>query len=192
MPTSVRERPSVKRGINQVVDLALESSFDGDQMNGTVDYLLDQHRLSRRMRDAPPGARELLLRKKEQIMCAVMAMDTDGDGEVDINEFCDGLQTLGIELPRPEAVALFRALDSDASGSLEPRELEELLFGCQLSAERREEMREAANRQAKHESSGRQMGNGRVNARGLLRLLPLYFFGGEVQESEEKASSVEQ
>lgn len=83
-------------------------------MNNAAEYLLDQQRLSRRLRDAPPTARELLLRKKEQIMAAVLAMDSDSDGEISRAEFEAGLRDLGVELSGAEAMQLFDALDADA------------------------------------------------------------------------------
>ena len=58
------------RAAERVVQLALESSFNGELMNQATGYILDQHRLAIRLRDAPSEARAVLLRKKEEIFRA--------------------------------------------------------------------------------------------------------------------------
>ena len=110
--------------MEQIVELSLAGYFDGDQMNAAASYLLDQHRLARRLSGLPAAARELFFRKKEQIFGAVLAMDTDGDGDISPHEFEAGIQRLGLPLSKDETAQLFAALDADGSGSLEPAELE--------------------------------------------------------------------
>eukprot|EP00966_Prymnesium_polylepis_P157413 3638019-Prymnesium_polylepis.2 len=59
MPSGMlRERAT--QAAERVVALALESSFNGDLMNQATTYVLDQHRLARRLHMAPAEARALL------------------------------------------------------------------------------------------------------------------------------------
>ena len=132
------------------VELALSDYFDARQMNASVEYLLDRHRLSRRLQKMPPSALELFLRKKEQIMGALLEMDADGDGDISLDEFEQGLANLRLELSPADARAIFDVLDADGGGSLQPAELETLIFGRELKEAERADMREGANREQGH------------------------------------------
>ena len=166
----------------RAVELALASTFaSAAQMNDSVAYVLDQIRLARRLRGAPPAARELLLRKKEQILGAVLAMDADGDGAVSSREFAKGMKALGVALSSRDSAALFEALDADGSGSLAPLELEVLLFGRRLDDERRAALLADAHRHTRHRADRgarrRDNDGGGASVGGLLRLLPIYILG---------------
>ena len=166
----------------RAVELALASTFaSAAQMNDSVAYVLDQIRLARRLRGAPPAARELLLRKKEQILGAVLAMDADGDGSVSSREFAKGMKALGVALSSRDSAALFEALDADGSGSLAPLELEVLLFGRRLDDERRAALLADAHRHTRHRADRgarrRDNDGGGASVGGLLRLLPIYILG---------------
>ena len=132
------------------VELALSDYFDARQMNASVEYQLDHHRLSRRLQKMPPSALELFLRKKEQIMGALLEMDADGDGDISLDEFEQGLANLRLELSPADARAIFDVLDADGGGSLQPAELETLIFGRELKEAERADMREGANREQGH------------------------------------------
>jgi hypothetical protein len=157
------------------------------EMNAAATYLLDQHRLSRRLSGAPPAVRELMLRKKEQILCAVLEMDVDGDGEIELSEFRAGLRTLGVALSDDESAQLFATMDADGGGTIQPEEVEVLLFGRPLEAARRAELIASTSRSARHD--GRSVGTAdakgaaaglHAGLRGMLRLLPLYLIGTHV------------
>ena len=81
---------------------------------------------------------------------AVLSMDVDGDGSIAEAEFVHGMAQLSIG-SAAVARTLFHALDADGSGELETAELEVLLFGSPLSAERREVMLLAARRDVRHQ-----------------------------------------
>lgn len=51
------------------------------------------------------------------------AMDLDRNGEIDLMEFLRGLINLSIQLPKLEAVALFKCLDTNRNGSIEVEEI---------------------------------------------------------------------
>ena len=83
-------------------------------------------------------------------MGAILEMDADGDGDVDVDEFGRGLKALQLQLSEAEVKQVFAALDADGSGSVQPSELEALLFGRELTDAERAEMREASSREARH------------------------------------------
>ena len=55
---------------------------------------------------------------------------------------------------------VFAALDADGSGSVQPSELEALLFGRELDAAERAAMRAASNREVRHTHAHAQGGSG--------------------------------
>jgi len=174
---------SVEQLVGRAIDLALDATLDAAEMNAAATYLLDQHRLSRRLSGAPPAVRELMLRKKEQILCAVLEMDVDGDGEIELSEFRAGLRTLGVALSDDESAQLFATMDADGGGTIQPEEVEVLLFGRPLEAARRAELIASTSRSARHD--GRSVGTADAKGaaaglRGMLRLLPLYLIGAHV------------
>ena len=50
------------------------------------------------------------------------AMDTDGSGELDLEEFGEALRKLGLPLRREQAAELMAAIDTDGSGTLDQEE----------------------------------------------------------------------
>ena len=134
--------------------------------------------LARRVRGAC-RRRELLLRKKEQILGAVLAMDADGDGSVSSREFAKGMKALGVALSSRDSAALFEALDADGSGS-SPRSSSR----CSPAAPRRRAARRPPRRRAPPHPPLRRRGarrrdndGGGGSVGGLLRLLPIYILG---------------
>ena len=83
-------------------------------------------------------------------MGAILEMDADGDGDVTPKEFAAGLKALRLGLSPAETAQVFEALDADGSGSLQPAELETMLFGRELTPPERAAMREGADRERKH------------------------------------------
>merc|ERR1719316_2343843 len=87
----------------------------------------------------PPSALELFLRRKEQIMGALLEMDADG------------------------------------GGSLQPAELETLIFGRELKEAERADMREGANREQGHSETPPVATPGKEKrslGRSLVQMLP--------------------
>ncbi|KAL1523735.1 hypothetical protein AB1Y20_018664 [Prymnesium parvum] len=196
MPARVAEH--VDRLAGQVVDLALQSSFNGAMMNQAVTYILDQHRLARRLRNAPSRARALMLRKKEEIFGMLMRLDVDGDGEIDRTEFVTGMCALDVGLDASDAGKLFDELDIDHSGELDVAEAEVLLFGGQLSDEERRAMlsggdqavRTSGNVSSSSSTSGRETPPQRLHALGLLvRLIPYVLFRSQSAEGDATPTS---
>ena len=172
--------------VRQAVDLALDASLDASEMNGAATYLLDQHRLARRLAAAPVGARELLLKKKEQVLCAVLSFDDDGDGEVDRAEFGAGLAALGLTLRDDEIDALFATLDADGSGAIVPAELESLLYGRPLDDDERHALLRAHSSQLRHGADVRAKPKASIGS--FMKLLPLYLVGRIGQAAEERGA----
>ena len=163
--------------ILRAVNLAMDSTLDADEMNSAATYLLDQHRLARRLRGAPPAARDLLLRKKEQILCALLEMDADGDGEIDRYELRAGLKALGLGLSDAESDVLFDTMDADRSGAIAPDEVEVLLYGRPLEAARRAHIVATESRSTRHGGRAAKEAPKGSAAAGILRLVPLYLLG---------------
>jgi len=55
--------------------------------------------------------------------------DSDGGGEIDYNEFREGVKNLGLPLKKPQVVALFNSFDADGGGTLSVDELSEECLG---------------------------------------------------------------
>ena len=136
----------VDRLVDLTVGLALERTFQHDRMNSAANYLFDQHLRSRRIARLPPGTRRLMLRKKEEILGALLAMDTDDDGQISASEFAAGVQALGLHLGREELHTLVECLDLDRDGIITARELSLTFFGADVTKEaaERAELRHAA------------------------------------------------
>ena len=134
------------RLVEQAVQLALERTFQHERMNTTATYLFDQHLRSRRLGRLPPGSHALLLRKKEEILGALLAMDRDDDGFITSAEFVDGVMALGLDLSRPQLEQLVLCLDLDENGLITARELSFTFFGTDVTADKaqREELCRAA------------------------------------------------
>ena len=99
-----------------------EGHIDAKAFGGRV-------RLERRDGAPPVGEqlRRILQRNLLRIVDLFKRWDVDGSGDVDADEFCEALGALGYDLPRAEAEALFDSFDSDASGSIDYRELQAAL-----------------------------------------------------------------
>ena len=126
------------------VEGALTSTFSSEHMSKAVDYLLDQHRLSRRLDRVPTSARKLLLHRKDVIYSTMLAMDDNDNGEIGEEEFLSNIHRLGLPLRSNDARDLFIAFDLDGSGVVRPEQLEKLLFGERLSQERRSSLHATA------------------------------------------------
>ena len=133
----VRSSAAAERCAAFATESALTFGFDSEHMSEAVVYLLDQHRLSRRLARVPPSARKLLLRRKEVIYSTLLAMDEDGSGDVAEAEFLRHVVRLGLPLTGDDARDLFLAFDLDGDGVVRPERLETLLFGVSLSSEHR-------------------------------------------------------
>jgi hypothetical protein len=70
--------------------------------------------------------------------------DTDNSGEIDLNEFTQGLHEFGVELWAAEVEELFQLADLDGSGSISLPELVELIKG-QLEVQMLEDQGKAVN-----------------------------------------------
>ena len=127
------------------VERSLTASFDAEHMSRAVDYMLDQHRLARRLRTVPIGVRALLLRRKEFIYVTLLAMDEDGSGTLEEAEFARGMHGhLGLRLAEGDACQLFRALDLEGRHRVHVEQLEKLLYGVRLGDEQRAALQAAA------------------------------------------------
>ena len=64
--------------VRSTVEFALSRTIDACHMNASVEYLLDQHRIAKRLSAMPHGVRTLLLRRKEKILPMLLSLDEDG------------------------------------------------------------------------------------------------------------------
>ena len=204
---------ATERAVQFAIERALTSTFHSEHMSQAVDYMLDQHRLARRLRCVPPGARQLLLQRKEIIYSTLLAMDDDGSGEISEAELlaAAAASRLGVKLTDADAKQVFLALD-DGSGVLRPEHLESLLFGVRLSAEHRASLHAAAELRRKqwhgkkvddyqvaeadhaagdfshHEETKREKGR----AASMAALMPLAVFLGLGNLAQASAASISQ
>lgn len=136
---SLLPRAATERAVTLAVERALTASFNSEHMSQAVDYMLDQQRLARRLHRVPVGARKLLLQRKEVIFETLLAMDTDGNGELAEAEFLKGIERLNISdgITDADCRALFDAFDLTGRGVVTASELEIMLFGVRLADEHR-------------------------------------------------------
>ena len=71
--------------------------------------------------------REALARSSQRVIDVLHAWDEDRNGMVDKREFAKAVRSLGFEVDRADAEAVFDSLDADGSGQLEYKELNVML-----------------------------------------------------------------
>ena len=146
--------------VRSTVEFALSRTIDACHMNASVEYLLDQHRIAKRLSAMPHGVRTLLLRRKEKILPMLLSLDEDGTGSVSRMEFNHGVtMTLGLAITMEEADALFVELDTIGDGLLSSYELERTFYGRELDEATRTEIRKEAEewRRMRREGDGTMM-----------------------------------
>lgn len=132
-------RKTVERHVGRRICAMLSSTFNIGQMNAAATYVYDQHILDRRLHHAPPSARNLMLRKKEEILAELVSMHAARDGgALTARELARGLRWLDANATRRDADALFAALDLDGDGTLTMGELELGILGRELSLKERQ------------------------------------------------------
>lgn len=75
-------------------------------------------------------------------------VDTDGSGELDVMEFEDALQRMGIELPTKDVLLAFQELDADGSGEIAIEE-----FMGRMRSEKKWRERASNHKSAKEEGA---------------------------------------
>ena len=82
--------------------------------------------------------RDALARSSTKVMDLFQAMDTDGEGDVDVDEFRRGLASLGFDIPYEAAGEVFAEMDADGSGKISFDELhKQLRVGANIELKKR-------------------------------------------------------
>jgi hypothetical protein len=65
---------------------------------------------------------EFLERTRSKVMDVFQRIDTDGSGELDVDEFRHAFQLMGLDLPRSQVIKVIDKLDDDGNGNIDLEE----------------------------------------------------------------------